>query len=155
MTRIVLLALADMAKDDGLSWPSVAYLATKCRVCRRTIQSQVRKLISLGEVRIEKRGGIFGGRRHGNSYRVVCVNRSLALKFMPYKKYLETPEWKAKRERKLIDAGFRCQLCNESGELNVHHRTYKDRGNEDLRDLIVLCRGCHKKFHGIEPEATP
>jgi 5-methylcytosine-specific restriction endonuclease McrA len=76
------------------------------------------------------------------------------LRTMPYQEYLQTPEWKAIREKKLKESGFRCQLCNQSGELNVHHRTYERRGNEELQDLIVLCRGCHETFHGImaEPE---
>lgn len=32
--------------------------------------------------------------------------------------------------------------------LDVHHRTYKNRGNEKFADLIVLCRACHSKHHG-------
>jgi hypothetical protein len=82
--------------------------------------------------------------------------RRLRLRAIPYREYLETPEWKALREKKLKAARFRCELCNEPGQLNVHHRTYERRGNEHLKDLIVLCRGCHEKFHGImaEPEVA-
>jgi hypothetical protein len=31
--------------------------------------------------------------------------------------------------------------------LDVHHRTYENKGKEKLGDLTVLCRECHTKFH--------
>lgn len=75
--------------------------------------------------------------------------RLFYLKTMPYKEYLETDEWKLKRKDALIRANYKCQLCNQSGALNVHHRTYERRGNELIKDLIVLCSKCHSKFHDI------
>lgn len=66
---------------------------------------------------------------------------------MPYQEYLASPEWAETRRRALKRCGFRCQLCNREGQLNVHHRTYERRGNEKNEDLIVLCRECHKTFH--------
>lgn len=67
---------------------------------------------------------------------------------MPYGDYLQTEEWKAKRKAALKRAWYRCELCNASKtELHVHHKTYENRGNEPLSDLIVLCRDCHAKFH--------
>ena len=66
---------------------------------------------------------------------------------MPYAEYLQTPEWFAKRTAALRRAGYRCQLCNRTGRLEVHHRTYERRGNEAPEDLIVLCEGCHEVFH--------
>lgn len=69
------------------------------------------------------------------------------LKTMPYGDYLQTEHWKDTRTRKLIEAGYKCQVCNSNGKLNVHHRTYENRGNEQLDDLLVLCNDCHKLFH--------
>ena len=66
-----------------------------------------------------------------------------------YHDYLKSPEWKAKREQKLFEAGGKCQLCNEGGKLHVHHRTYERVFNELMSDLIVLCQSCHEKFHDI------
>ncbi len=67
---------------------------------------------------------------------------------MPYREYLQTPEWQERRKRAMKRAGFRCQVCNAYGvRLNVHHRTYERRGYEHDRDLIVLCEGCHQIFH--------
>jgi len=90
---------------------------------------------------------------HAERYReteriqVERLRRSEELRAMPYKEYLQTPEWASMRIRMLKRAGFRCQLCNREGKLNVHHRTYERRGNEDYADLIVLCGNCHAKFH--------
>jgi len=70
------------------------------------------------------------------------------LRAMPYREYLQTPEWQARRARHLKSAGFRCQVCNAVGvQLDVHHRTYERRGSEYFKDLIALCRTCHKLFH--------
>jgi len=69
------------------------------------------------------------------------------LRNMPYPEYLQTPEWDKTRKLKLKESSFRCEMCNATGVLNVHHRTYENRGDENTKDLIVLCEKCHKKFH--------
>ena len=67
-----------------------------------------------------------------------------------YKQYLETKHWKAIRESKLKETGYKCQLCSKTDiKLHVHHNTYERIGDEDMNDLIVLCESCHKKFHNI------
>lgn len=70
---------------------------------------------------------------------------------LTYKEFLRTPYWKAIAEKKKKDADYSCELCNSVGKLNVHHRTYERHGYERLflKDLIVLCEDCHRKFHGI------
>jgi len=70
------------------------------------------------------------------------------LRSMPYGQYLQTDHWQDTREKALKRAKFKCQLCNSTDTLDVHHRTYEHRGYEYAADLIVLCRGCHAKFHG-------
>lgn len=39
-----------------------------------------------------------------------------------------------------------CQICSSSGYLCVHHKD-KDKRNDKLSNLIVLCFECHKKEH--------
>lgn len=73
--------------------------------------------------------------------------RITELQTMPYREYLETPEWQERRRIHLAHAGDRCQVCNRSTFLQVHHRTYEHRGNERFSGLIVLCRSCHRHFH--------
>lgn len=75
------------------------------------------------------------------------ISKSIQLQTMPYVDYLQTPEWQAKREQALRLAEHRCQICNASGSLQVHHRSYERRGREAMSDLIVLCSKCHDLFH--------
>jgi len=73
------------------------------------------------------------------------------LRSMPYRAYLQTPEWNERRSQHLRSSKYRCQVCNKgSTKLNVHHRTYERRGNENWGDLITLCEDCHELFfkHG-------
>lgn len=77
-----------------------------------------------------------------------ALERIHMLQAMPYRDYLQTPEWQARRLKAMKRAGFRCQLCNAYGKrLNTHHRTYERRGKEYDSDLIVLCQDCHQIFH--------
>lgn len=75
------------------------------------------------------------------------MRRSDLLSGMPYAAYLQSAEWQEKRHAALDRADHRCQLCNRSTRLHVHHRTYERRGHELPGDLIVLCADCHKLFH--------
>ena len=69
------------------------------------------------------------------------------LKTMPYKKYLKTQHWDITKQLALERAGYKCQLCSSKESLNVHHNTYENRGEEKDKDLVVLCKVCHAKFH--------
>ena len=68
---------------------------------------------------------------------------------MPYEAFLRTPYWKAITRKKMEDADFRCQICNSDERLITHHRTYDIHGYEskNLKELIVLCDGCHHLYH--------
>jgi replicative DNA helicase len=69
------------------------------------------------------------------------------LKTMPYEEYLKTPEWAEKQANALQRADHRCQICNSPHSLHVHHRTYENRGDEQLENLTVLCDECHMLYH--------
>jgi replicative DNA helicase len=77
----------------------------------------------------------------------ISQERLAELRTMPYEEYLSTPEWLVRRDQALERTGSRCQVCYGSDNLNVHHRTYERRGNEDPMDLTVLCQSCHSWFH--------
>ena len=68
---------------------------------------------------------------------------------MSYEEYLLTPEWLDTRRRALVKSGYRCERCGSKTELNVHHKTYERKGHERPEDLIVLCKTCHEKEHGL------
>lgn len=53
----LLLAMADMANDSGVCWPSVRYLANKMRMTVRNVQKILRRLESDGDLSIRLGGG--------------------------------------------------------------------------------------------------
>lgn len=88
-----------------------------------------------------------------------CVNQdklAWLIERMPYSEFLQTAYWFGVATKRKTDMGMRCQVCNETGTLNVHHRTYDIHGREhqNLNDLCVLCEFCHGLFHG-HLEQTP
>lgn len=66
-----------------------------------------------------------------------------------YRDYLRTPYWYALASTIKTKAQMRCQLCNSKKEIQVHHRTYKHKGEEHrhMNDLVCLCDKCHGGFH--------
>jgi hypothetical protein len=70
-------------------------------------------------------------------------------------KYREEPEWKVKRTQALMRAEYKCQTCPaRDTALDVHHNNYENYGNERPQDLVVLCRSCHEKIHGVVEDAS-
>lgn len=71
------------------------------------------------------------------------------IKSMRYEVFLRTTYWKIIADYVKKKAKYRCQLCNSESNLSVHHRTYRNHGDEinHLEDLICICNDCHKKQH--------
>lgn len=66
---------------------------------------------------------------------------------MTYNEYLQTPEWQAKRSKRLQIDHFKCQKCGRPMDLQVHHLTYANIGHENVNtDLITLCKNCHQEI---------
>jgi 5-methylcytosine-specific restriction endonuclease McrA len=70
-----------------------------------------------------------------------------ALGFETYQEYLLSELWCKKREWILECFNYKCQKCGTTINLQVHHKDYTNVGNEKLRDVIVLCKHCHKEEH--------
>lgn len=68
---LVLLALADHARDDGLCWPSMRSIAVKARIEERSAQRIVRRLIEKGMIELVSQGGCIDGCNTPNRYRVI------------------------------------------------------------------------------------
>lgn len=76
--------------------------------------------------------------------------RAPRLHRMKYSEYLKSPEWREIRREILRLARYRCERCDASNvRLQVHHKTYVNRGYEEIEDLEAVCDACHKKEHGI------
>lgn len=61
-----------------------------------------------------------------------------------YLAYLNSAEWRMRRQRALKLAGYRCHRCGAKRPLQVHHKTYDRLGAEWDQDLEVLCVTCHE-----------
>lgn len=64
-----------------------------------------------------------------------------------YGRYLQTAEWRQRRDAKLRSVRWQCERCPARRNLQVHHKTYERLGREWLTDLEVLCRDCHEGEH--------
>ena len=66
-----------------------------------------------------------------------------------YAEYIRSEAWQEVRRRFWASKlPKECYCCGrEDGPKDLHHRTYKNLGNENLRDLVPLCRDCHFTVH--------
>lgn len=71
------------------------------------------------------------------------------IKDMDYSEFLKTPYWKAVAHHVRYRAKFRCQICNNDGDLHVHHRNYSIHGSEhrNIHEMTCVCRDCHQLHH--------
>lgn len=67
-----------------------------------------------------------------------------------YDRYIQSEEWAYKRQKILERDGYKCVVCKETNNLNVHHLTYVHLGNELPTELVTLCNKCHAAYHSIE-----
>jgi 5-methylcytosine-specific restriction endonuclease McrA len=70
-----------------------------------------------------------------------------AMRKTGHRAYLRSAAWKARRREAISRAGGRCRDCGSTERLHVHHLTYKRHGQEESRDLRVLCPRCHRRRH--------
>lgn len=66
-----------------------------------------------------------------------------------YHAFLNSEHWRCIRYQKLCEARFQCQIegCRNK-VLQVHHLSYRNYWEGDLRDLVVLCHEHHQAVHG-------
>ena len=73
------------------------------------------------------------------------TNPLLGPKSLPvgYDKYIQSKEWKDKRQVALKAANSQCCRCGSTKNLQVHHLDYKYLYKERLNDVRILCANCH------------
>lgn len=72
------------------------------------------------------------------------LTRLAVLGFSSYEEYLTSPHW---QNIKLTYPGIRrCKVCNSKG-VHLHHRNYRNLGNEQPGDLVPLCKKHHDDVH--------
>lgn len=71
-----------------------------------------------------------------------------------YADKLKDPRWQRVRLQKLESADWGCENCGDKTKtLHVHHKIYRKKHEPweyELRDLEVLCEGCHEAHHHDE-----
>ena len=81
-----------------------------------------------------------------------------------YEKLLQSDYWKGYSYSLIKERNFTCEDCGRSFPnmrhmLQVHHLVYRDANpwSYNPEELIVLCKECHQKRHGIyhEEEVVP
>lgn len=69
-----------------------------------------------------------------------------------YNRQLKSKEWKNFRKEVFKIKGKKCEICNSTNHLNIHHPFYtkgKLAWEYNPSDMMVLCLDCHKKIHNI------
>lgn len=66
-----------------------------------------------------------------------------------YKRYLLSNEWAQLKIDLFSIRGKKCEKCGSKKQICVHHKNYKHIFQEEYSDLIILCKCCHEKEHGI------
>ena len=95
---------------------------------------------------------IYNGLVNPNSSR----KKKVSYQSEKYKDLLQKDEWKAFREKVLELHNYKCDECDETDNLHVHHKRYRKRGNElalpwayYFDDMAVLCENHHTEAHHI------
>lgn len=61
-----------------------------------------------------------------------------------YSTYLQSEAWENKRQQRLVLSGRRCEACGSVNTLQIHHLTYERIFQEDMDDLMTLCKVHHE-----------
>lgn len=81
--------------------------------------------------------------------RIVCKDTKEVVK--NYNDYLRTRHWRKIRIKTAEKNNYHCELCEKEVKVgfHIHHKTYRNLGNENLEDLMFLCENCHQNLHSI------
>jgi hypothetical protein len=86
-----------------------------------------------------------------------CIRKQCRSFYMNNEEYylhLKSPAFLRVKFRRLKKAGWKCENCgrlyDEDGFLDPHHLNYEclaKPNKETIRDIKMLCRGCHNEVH--------
>ena len=67
-----------------------------------------------------------------------------------YVEHLMSDKWKQTKLTRLLIDNFKCQQCNKpitAETSHCHHITYKNLGDEGMKDVVSVCPQCHNDIH--------
>ena len=140
------IAFGIMYHDDDNSSPAFkSYGRFKCKVLANSLTGNDREAT---DVLCPEKGVVFKTVDNGGGYDIVkCPGFRVN-----YPKYMASRHWKEKRTIRIMLDGKVCQNCGSAINLQVHHLTYENIPNEDMMDLVTLCKTCHEKLHAVDIE---
>lgn len=89
---IVMLALADMARDDGLSWPGVPHIAKKARISKRQAVRVLAQLRESRELELVRQGGGTKANMYRINLGLLYSRESLHLEDTDFEDMGDTPD---------------------------------------------------------------
>lgn len=75
------------------------------------------------------------------------------LGFPTYADYLASDLWRANKRR--LGMAKSCWACKATRELQAHHCSYDNVGDEQPGELLVLCSRCHSRVHELVNNGAP
>jgi hypothetical protein len=79
-------------------------------------------------------------------------DRLKAVGFDSYEEYLRSDHWaEVHKSYRMSGLPQECMACGDY-PFQLHHRSYRRLGHEDLSDVIPLCRSCHYRLHAHAKE---
>ena len=67
-----------------------------------------------------------------------------------YVEHLMSEKWKQTKLTRLLIDDFKCKQCNKpitAETSHCHHITYKNLGDEGIKDVVSVCPQCHNDIH--------
>lgn len=70
--------------------------------------------------------------------------------FKSFPDYMRSFYWQDKVKAFKLHIGFKgvCPFCKKKKKrIDVHHRIFKNVGNEPFEDLLIICSACYSEIH--------
>lgn len=67
-----------------------------------------------------------------------------------YVEHLMSDKWNQTKLTRLLIDDFKCKQCNKpitAETSHCHHITYKNLGDEGMKDVVSVCPQCHNDIH--------
>jgi phage pi2 protein 07 len=61
--------------------------------------------------------------------------------------HLRSDYWKKLKKKRLKIANYRCEHCDSTHKLSLHHENYEHLLVEPIVDVKIVCQQCHQKIH--------
>jgi len=73
--------------------------------------------------------------------------RLIEMNLPELKDYYASKRWELRKKAYFLKHAKRCCQCHGWSSVQLHHKTYRNLGNEPDEDLEPMCFDCHRKIH--------